>query len=473
MIYRFLPAFILAFGFWAAAGSAAAQPPAHQPNPQRAYVTLKECVAIALKNRQAIRDARFAIRSAQQDVRAILAVAHPQLSASWDFNWFVAIPQQPVPAAFANPMASPNEFITVKFGTDYNTSLGLNASQLVFDWTYFIGLKATRMITELQSRNLLRTEHEAVAEVTKAYYTVLVSRERARQLALGIEQLENLMAVVRLQTQQGVTEGIELSRLQVQLNNLRTQVANANALSELTIEVLKFQTGLQPEITLIPTDTLPTSNAQAAELLAREPDAHTRVEYQMLEVQHTLNGYNARRYRAAYLPALYAFGSYKVQTFSNEIGTLYDPRTRWFPQSVVGLSLSWKFYDGFANAARAQQARIAQAQNQSQMAELERSVALQVSQARISLENAQRNIDAQRENLALAQEIYRVTRQKYEQGLGNNLQTLDAETQVRTAQTSYTDALLQFQVAMVDLQNAHGILYQPADYAGYEIDMAH
>jgi outer membrane protein TolC len=186
---------------------------------------------------------------------------------------------------------------------------------------------------------------------------------------------------------------------------------------------------------------------------------------------YTLEGYNAQRYKASYYPALYAFGQARTQAFSNEFADLYfTNRARYFPQAIVGLTVQWKFYDGFANAARAERARIEQKKIQLQQANFVRGVYLEAQNARTNLQNALRNLESQRENLALAREVLRVAQVKYNEGIGSNLEVTDANTQLSTAQTNYADAILQAYLARVDLQKAAGALYTPGQYAGYEVD---
>jgi outer membrane protein TolC len=58
----------------------------------------------------------------------------------------------------------------------------------------------------------------------------------------------------------------------------------------------------------------------------------------------------------------------------------------------------------------------------------------------------------------LAEEVLRVTKIKYQQGLGTNLEIVNAESDLKQAQNNYFSALYDVLIAKVDLDKAHGKL---------------
>jgi outer membrane protein TolC len=61
----------------------------------------------------------------------------------------------------------------------------------------------------------------------------------------------------------------------------------------------------------------------------------------------------------------------------------------------------------------------------------------------------------------LASNVARITRIKYEQGVGSNFEVVDAETALREAQINYYSALYDAVVAKIDLDKAYGKLKGP------------
>ena len=62
----------------------------------------------------------------------------------------------------------------------------------------------------------------------------------------------------------------------------------------------------------------------------------------------------------------------------------------------------------------------------------------------------------QKKNIALAENIYSVTKIKYTEGVGSNTDVVTAETSLKEAQTNYYSALYDFLIAKVDWDRANG-----------------
>lgn len=67
-------------------------------------------------------------------------------------------------------------------------------------------------------------------------------------------------------------------------------------------------------------------------------------------------------------------------------------------------------------------------------------------------------LEASRENMVLAREVYDVSRIKYQEGVGSNIEVIDAEIAYQQAETNYYNALYDALAAQVELKKALGIL---------------
>ena len=84
---------------------------------------------------------------------------------------------------------------------------------------------------------------------------------------------------------------------------------------------------------------------------------------------------------------------------------------------------------------------------------------MQDAQSRTTLINALDVLDNQKANLDLATDVARVTRIKFNAGVGSNLEVITAETDLRSAQTNYYGAIYDVLVAKVDRDKATGELF--------------
>ena len=87
---------------------------------------------------------------------------------------------------------------------------------------------------------------------------------------------------------------------------------------------------------------------------------------------------------------------------------------------------------------------------------LKNGIDLEIKQNTIVYENALKSLDAQSRNMKLAENVARVTKIKYQQGVGTNLEVVDAESALREAQINYYSAMYDAIVSRVDLIRAYG-----------------
>jgi outer membrane protein TolC len=132
---------------------------------------------------------------------------------------------------------------------------------------------------------------------------------------------------------------------------------------------------------------------------------------------------------------------------------------QWFDNSAITMSLQIPIFDGYSKKYKAVQSENNLQKVRQSFGLLKSSIDLQRSQASITLKNALESMKEQKANLDLANEISRVTRVKYQQGVGSNLEVLNAESSIKESQVNYFTALYNALIAKVEVEKANGTLY--------------
>ncbi|MDY6295937.1 MAG: TolC family protein, partial [Schwartzia succinivorans] len=91
---------------------------------------------------------------------------------------------------------------------------------------------------------------------------------------------------------------------------------------------------------------------------------------------------------------------------------------------------------------------------------------LEVQTALLSLQAAEKNIQTTKVAVDKAQEDYKIAQVRYSAGVGTNLDVMDAEQALITAQTTYITALYNYNTSKASLDLAMGIKVD-LDVAGY------
>ena len=419
---------------------------------------LKQSVEYALQNNAKVQNADADEKIAKARIQEIIGIGLPQLNAGIDFKDFVQLPTSLIPGNFfpLPPGAPRPEFIEVAFGTKYNTTVSLDASQLIFDGSYLVGLQASRTYAELARKNTDRNRVETVAAVTKAYYSVLVNEEHAKLIDVNIDRIRKLLDDSRVMFENGFIEKIDIDRMSVTYNNLTSEKEKIGRLTALGYSLLKFQMGMDLAAELKLTDKL--SEIDFGSVSAEGGAEYgKRAEYGLLQTQKKLNELDIRRHRMTYLPSLVAFGNLSAQAQRNEFN-FFDTKRRWYPIGIVGAKLNIPVFDGFQKNYRIQQAKLTMLKTENEIKNLERGIDMEVQSARAAFLNSRNSLDVQKKNLDLAQNIYDVAKIKYEQGVGSNIEIINAESSLKETRINYYTALYEALVAKTDLERATGNL---------------
>ena len=421
----------------------------------KAY-TAQECVAYALENNVQIKGAKFDEQIAQAKVKEILGLGLPQVNGSFDIKDYLKIPTSLIPARAFDPKAPADLYYPVQFGVKYNATASLDASQVLFDGGFFVGLQASKTFVELSSKAIQRSQIEIKVAVLKAYYNVLVMELRQELLNVNYSRIEKLFTDVKVMYSSGVVEKLDLDRATYSLNSLKVEQQRVAKMVEVSYFLLKYQMGMPQDTKLELSDKISPQLLGTA-LNSTQFDYENRVEYRLLKVQERLTYLDLKRNRAAFLPSLVAYGNYSYQAQRNQLN-LGASDQRWFPIALVGARLNIPILSSGQRYFKTQEAKISLYKVQNDIALRKQSIDLEVTNSTLLYQNNLASAEMQRKNYQLAEEIYNTTKIKYDQGVGSNLEVISAEAAMKEAQTNYYSAIYDALISKIDYEKATGQL---------------
>jgi outer membrane protein TolC len=421
--------------------------------------TINEAIEYGIKNNMSLKNANLDILNADARVNEIKAIGLPQVNGNVNYTNNYQIARVFIPAKTFDPTAKDGDVIAAKFGVANSGNAGVSLSQLLFDGSYTLGLKAADVYKELSAKAVVQTKQQIAEGVKKAYYGILVNDERIKLLNVNIGRLDSLVRDTKAMNVQGFVEKLDVQRLEVQLNNLKTETKNVERLQDLSFNLLKFQMGMKLEEQIQLTDKL--SEINISEIQPNELSDFkyaNRIEYSILQTQQRLSELEVKNQKAGYLPSVRLTGNYGFNTGRPKFGDLITKP--WFSNGSLGLGVNIPIFDGFSKKYKTIQAENNLQKVKNSFTILENSIDMQVSQASISLKNYWESLQENQKNMDLAKEIVRVSKIKYKQGVGTNLEILNAEAALKESQTNYFSSFYNALIAKVDLDKAQGKLYQ-------------
>ncbi len=423
--------------------------------------SLQQAIDYALQQNINVKNSRLEALSAEARIGEIRAAGLPQVSGFFGYTNNLILQKMVLPANTFDPSAPADaDPLIVAFGIKQTGMLGATWNQLLFNGSYFVGLRAANTYRELAQKGVTQSKVAVAEAVSKAYYSAQVADEQAKVLDLNIGRLDTLLRETKAMNEGGFVEKIDVDRIEVQLNNLQSERQKVKNLIELSYALLKFQMGMPQDGPIVLTDRLAEgSNLETvkAGISMTDPTYSNRIEYSLLDTQNKLAQLDLQNIRSGYLPTVSASLGYGYNNGRNGFGDLFS--TKWFNNSALNLNISIPIFDGLTKHYQVQQKKVAIDKLRGTQTLLEQSIDLEVKQARTNMTNALETINTLQRNVDLAKEVVRVSRIKYKEGVGSNIEVINAESSLKESQTNYFAALYDVLIAKVDLLKAKGELY--------------
>ena len=269
-------------------------------------MSLNQAIQYGLDHHHSALNATDDIESAGARIREITSIGLPQIRATYGLTDNFIIQKVIIPnGQLFNPDAPPGP-VALEFQPQYGGNANLTLTQLLFDGSYLVGLKAAQTFRQIAVKNREMTDAQISENVQKAYYGVLVGQHRNELLEASLMRLDSSLREMQIMLQNGLIERLDVQRVELQRNQLATEAAKIKQIRYLSLQLLKFQMGYPLGDTLILTDRLENIPSLVAEQV---PPNYTqleafkaRPEAALLDLQIKGNDLEIKNLKAGYLP---------------------------------------------------------------------------------------------------------------------------------------------------------------------------
>ena len=424
---------------------------------QDTSLSLDECLQMALSNNENLKNSILEENVSKMTSREYLSVGFPQIQFETGLKYNFEIQKSLIDISKFMPGVPEGTEQEVSFGQKYDGIMDLGINQMIFNGSYFVGLAASKALIELSEKQTVRAKVDIIESVNKAYYVVLNTKERLSLVNSNLDRIESLLNDTEILYENGFVEKLDVDRIKVSFNNLNAEKIKAERLYDLSLSVLKFQIGFPVNEKLSVKGSIEDVILSVNEYDIQSFDYSDRIEHSILNTNKRLKSYDLKNNRSQFLPQIYANLSYGYNTSSSEYDLFFNSN-RWKNYGTVGLQVIVPIFDGFNKRSKINRSKIVVQQVENQIKFLERSIDLQINQNYIELKNAIESLNVSKDNLVLANEVYNVSEKKYKEGVGSNLEVLDSNNALKTAQTNYYNAYYQAIISKINLEKTLGIL---------------
>ncbi|KAA8485815.1 outer membrane protein TolC [Arcticibacter tournemirensis] len=405
--------------------------------------TLQQCIDYALKNQPEVRQSLIDEEIGERDINSALSGWLPQITGTGSYNY--NIKQQTI--AFGDQI--------VTTGQKHTSVLGGQATQQILNAGLIQASQSAKWYRLQYKQYTENSRIYTVVDVSKAFYDILTSNEQLTITNENIARLEKQLKDAYAQYEGGIVDKTDYKRAQISLSN-------ANADKKRIVEMLKSKYANLKQLMGYPAEktldlSFDNTSMESAVLLdtTQQLNYQNRIEYRLLETQRKLQSLNTGYNKLSFLPTLSGFINYNFNYFNNDFGSLYD---RYFPNSVTGLTLSLPIFTG---TRRIQEIRKSQLQERRIDLDLENTKNQIFTQYETALASYKANLNdwkTAKQNVELSRDVYNTIKLQYNEGIKTYLELMTAETDLRTSQVNYLNALYSLLSSKLDVQQALGTI---------------
>lgn len=411
-------------------------------------VSLQECIRYALKNQPVLRQTQLDQEINERNIDIALSAWLPQINGTGGLQHYFELPT----SAFPNGTGGTT---VTRLGL-YNTSiLTLGASQVIYNNDVLLASRAARYSRRFYQQNTQVGQVNTVADVSKAFYDVLLSQKQLDIINADIARLRLALKDAYAQYQAGVVDKIDYKQATIALNNALANYKTTQEAVKSKTAVLRQFMGITAEQTIMPVyDSLRLEQETRIDT-TQMLDVRNRPEYQQLETQRSIQNLNVSYYKWGFLPSLAAFGNYNVNFLNNQFSNLYD---RGFPNSLVGLNLSIPIFQGTRRLQNLRKARLQVDRASLDLTNIHTQINTEYQQALSNYKSSYYDMQTLKQNVDLARDVYNVVFLQYREGIKTYLDVIVAQSDLRTSELNYNNALFTVLSSKIDLQRALGSL---------------
>ena len=407
-------------------------------------VTLKQCVDFALRNQPTVRQAAIDQEINERDIRIGLSAWLPQVTSSDLYQYYF----KGSPAAAA---VLPSSAGTI---SQYS-ALNLQANQVIYNNEVQQASKAAKYSRMYYQQNTVSSQINVVSDVSKAFFDVLLSRKQLDILNEDVIRLQRSLKDAYNRYQAGVSDKTDYKQATISLNNSVSQRKQTLEAINSKLAYLKQIMGISRDKNLSLSYDSSRYEQEASIDTNQKLDVNNRIEYRLLQTEKNLLNVNVEYYKYGYLPSLSAMASLNWFYLSNRLSNLYD---QTYPDHYLGLSLNIPIFQGNKRLQNLSKARLQADRNDLDIVNTENTINTEYVQALAGYKSNYANWMSLKQNVDLAKDVYKIVSFQYKEGVKVYLDVLVAQSDLRTAELNYYNALFQLLSSKIDLEKSLGIL---------------
>ena len=403
--------------------------------------TLDNCIQFALSHQPAVQQSLIDQQITETQIKSRLSAWYPQIGLG---------------ATYQNTFQLPKAYaagIYVDQGTFNSSVVGLSGTQNLFDRDVIFASRTAKDARILAKQNTISSKIDVTVSVAQAFYDVLLTQKQIEVTADDIVRLEASLKDAYTQYKYGTVDKVDYKRATIALNNSKADQKTFQERLKVKYAFLRQQMGYSANA---PLELIYDSATMQKDILidtSQVVNYESRIEFQQLETQRKLLTYNIQYSKWGYLPTLSAYGAYDLDFANNEFPPLYKND---LPTSYAGITFSLPIFEGGKRNQDIKAAELQLKLTDYDLINLHNQVNTEYATAMAAYKSNLNDYYLMKDNLDLSTDVYNTIQLQYKSGVKTYLDVVTAESDLRTSEVTYVNALYNVLSSKYDVEKALG-----------------
>ena len=413
-------------------------------------LTLRQCLNIGIENNLSLKVAKGEIVKGKHNISENRARLLPQI------NFVASLNDNFDPPVSVTDGTAYGKLYNVTKTLQYNSSAALQLQMPLYSQTALTAVSIAKTLDQLNQLTYEKAREDLMVQISKTYYLIQNTTEQISIIGDNLRRFKELRDITQAFFDNGMALEVDLKRINVKIEAMNVQLANAQAMLTEQYNMLKYVIDYPAESNIV-VEEKSVDDIDDAKLDGLNTNLY---ELQLLAKQQTLAEQQKKLAKDGYLPTLSLSGNLAFTAYTDKFKNWFHSgeSNHWYRSDGIGISLRVPVFDGFEKRSK-----IRKAQADIDNAKLSYENALKNMQTQYAnaindLGNNRRNYNKQRDNYRLAEDIYGVTVDRYREGIASMVEVLQDEMSMSDAQNNYLTAHYNYQVSNLTVLKLTGQL---------------
>lgn len=412
--------------------------------------SIAEALSYATTNNVDYKNALLDLQIAEQKVAESVSSGLPKINGSLGFQNYIDIPITVIPANTFNPLASPNDFEELQFGTSINSTAGVRLDQLIFSASYIAGLKAAKVYKGLTEKVTQKALVDTKEKVIAAYYSCLIYDESKTHLVRSLENLKLIQSETAILVKEGMIEDINEDQINLITLSMSNQIAQLEIEAKNALSILKYIIGYPQDSLLALSENLSSFDNDLISLENFQVSVENLIDYQIVDQNRALSLLTLKMNKVASIPSVSGFFSHQQTALRNEFNLLSSDKP-WYPSTFWGVNINIPIFTSGESHSITKQSELNLKKAENTLRAVKEGLKQQVHQASKEYSLALIALENNQENLSLSQKILKNTTTKFKEGVKSGLDLAQAQNQEISAQNKLAQSKFNLLLAKLTL----------------------